>query len=466
MIGGTNRLVNTGGDVGSGTAQTYGISLSEDAALVMTNGAFGIVTRSHKADGTLGLNGHTLVKAGDKPFCIWTSGTKVAGTGTLEVAEGVLDVNMGALTAGKDTTLRIGPNASLTLGHSLTFGRIENSGTITFTPSTATNRVQGVWGGTGGTVYKTGSNYGTMPFYGNSRTTYYVQQGTLGVESTTRASTNPYAFNTADNPTANQRVVVSDGATFDMRGKRDANLSVVIAGTGVDGAGAFINSVAHINDTSSQTVQLTLADDASVGGDYDFGLLGPGYKATRLELDDHVLTIDKTGRFWLVNAAVTGTGTIRVARGVLSVQRAITGSGWSLEIGENGTLSNTVALAVASFRNAGAVAGTQMITVSGTVTATASAIPKLTLLDGARVAVASPGAPLTVTGQFVASGTITLDVAGMGMPDAPVPLLSVPAGTSLDNVEWKLENNVRGAVLSRRGGIPCLSKSGLVLSFR
>ncbi|MBR0504766.1 MAG: hypothetical protein IJJ84_05110, partial [Kiritimatiellae bacterium] len=103
---------------------------------------------------------------------------------------------------------------------------------------------------------------------------------------------------------------------------------------------------------------------------------------------------------------------------------------------------------------------------SGTVTATASAIPKLTLLDGARVAVASPGAPLTVTGQFVASGTITLDVAGMGMPDAPVPLLSVPAGTSLDNVEWKLENNVQGTVLSRLGDIPYLGKSGLVISFR
>jgi len=467
VIGGTNRLVNTGGDVGSGTAQTYGISLSEDAALVMTNGSFGIVTRSHKAAGTLGLNGYTLVKAGNKPFYIWTSGTKVAGTGTLEVAEGVLDVNMGALTADKNTTLRIGPNASLALGHNLTFGRIENNGTVAFTPSTATNRVQGVWGGTGGIVYKTGSNYGTMPFYGNSRTTYYVQQGTLGVESTTRASTNPYAFNTADSPTANQRVVVSAGATFDMRGKRDANFSVVIAGTGVGGTGAFVNSVAHITDDSSQAVQLTLADDASVGGDFDFGLLGPGYKPTRLDLDDHVLTIDKTGRFWLVSATVTGTGTIRVVRGVLAaVKRGITGSDWSLEIGADGTLSNTVALAVANFKNAGAATGTEMITVSGTVTATASAIPKLTLLDGARVAVASPGAPLTVTGQFVASGTITLDVAGMGMPDAPVPLLSVPAGTSLDNVEWKLENNAQGTVLSRRGGIPYLGKSGLVISFR
>lgn len=466
MIGGTNRLVNTGGDVGSGTAQTYGISLSEDAALVMTNGSFGIVTRSHKAAGTLGLNGYTLVKAGNKPFYIWTSGTKVAGTGTLEVAEGVLDVNMGALTADKNTTLRIGPNASLALGHNLTFGRIENNGTVAFTPSTATNRVQGVWGGTGGIVYKTGSNYGTMPFYGNSRTTYYVQQGTLGVESTTRASTNPYAFNTADSPTANQRVVVSAGATFDMRGKRDANFSVVIAGSGVGGKGAFVNSEAHISSTSSQAVQLTLADDASVGGDFDFGLLGPGYKPTRLELGDHVLTIDKAGNFWLVNATVTGSGRIRVSRGVLAVQRGITGSDWSLEIGPEGVLSNIVALAVVNFTNAGAVTGTQTVTVSGMVTATASAIPKLTLLDGARVAVASPDAPLTVTGQFVASGTITLDVAGMGAPDAPVPLLSVPAGTSLDNVEWKLENNAQGTVLSRRGGIPYLGKSGLVISFR
>ena len=466
VIGGTNRLVNTGGNVGSGTAQTYGISLSEDAALVMTNGAFGIVTRSHAAAGTLGLNGHTLVKAGNQPFYIWTSGTTVSGGGTLEIAAGTLNVNKGALSSGNNTTLRIGANASLTLGHDLSFTRIENNGTINFAPSLATNLVKGTYGGTGGTVYKTGANYGTMPFYGNSRTTYYVQQGTLGVQSTARSSASAYAFNTAENPQANQRVVVSPGATFDMRGIRDANYSVVIAGTGVGGAGAFVNSVANIGDGSSQAVQLTLADDASAGGNYDFGLLAPSYKATRLELDDHTRTINVARNFWLVNATVTGTGKVLVTRGTLSVQRGNSGSDWSLEIGAEGTLSNASAIAVVNFKNAGMIAGTQMITVSGTVTATRASIPKLTLRDGARVAVASSDAPLTVTGQFVASGTVTLDVAGMARPDKLVPLLSVPAGTSLDNVDWRLVNNLPGTTLVRRDGVPHLGRLGFVISFR
>ena len=107
-----------------------------------------------------------------------------------------------------------------------------------------------------------------------------------------------------------------------------------------------------------------------------------------------------------------------------------------------------------------------MITVSGTVTATRASIPKLTLRDGARVAVASSDAPLTVTGQFVASGTITLDVAGMGRPDKLVPLLSVPAGTSLDNVNWQLVNNLPGTTLVRRGGVPYLGRLGFIISFR
>ena len=465
-IGGTNRLVNTGGNLANNTAQTYGISLLEDATLNMTNGAFGIVTRGYSVAGTIALNGHKLVKDGDKDFHLFTSGTIVSGNGTLEIAGGLLNVAKGPLN-GNGSTLRIGENGAVKTTRDLTFSRIENSGTITFTPDEATNYVKATYGGTLGTVYKTGANYGTMPFYGNSRTTYYVQSGTLGIQSSARLNSSAYAFNTTENPTANQRVVVSPGATFDVRGVIDCNCSVVIAGTGAArSGGAFVNSVKSISNGTAQTVQLSLTADATVGGAYDFGLLAPGHNETRLDLGEHTLTIDKGGCFWMDHTTVIGEGTVRLTRGILCIWKAASGQDWSLEIGENGTITNSIALTLANFQNEGVIAGTQMITVTGTVTATSAAIPKLTLRNGAKVKVSSPDAPLRVTGQFVASGTITLDVEGMELPNSPVPLLSVPSGTALGNVEWQLVNFPAGGTLVRQNGIPCLGKSGFVISIR
>ncbi|MBP5321485.1 MAG: hypothetical protein J6334_10895, partial [Kiritimatiellae bacterium] len=383
--------------------------------------------------------------------------------GTLEVAEGTFQVSKGGVT-GVSATLKIDEEGTVEALHNLAFYTIENNGTITFNPGSATNTISGTYSGTG-VVHKTGSRYGMMTFHNGAKSVYYVDQGTLGVGSRTSVQGNPYAINTPENPHANMSVVVADGATFDINGIADNSSSVTIQGTGVGGKGAFVNNKADVGSGSLQTVQLTLTGDALVGGAYSFGILAPGYKATLLELGNHTLTIDKQKFFWLVNTTVTGEGTINVAGGTLSVRKGNAGSDYSLTVGENGRVEmvdGVSALTVADLKVDGTIVN-GAITASGTVTGGAGTIPNLTLVDGATIKIASYDNPVKVSGTYAASGTVTIDAAGLVPYEKPRALVSVPDGASVSGVTYKLVNAEPAAALIVKSGIPYLGKSGMLI---
>ena len=461
-IAGKDGLTNSGAAIGDGKAQAYGLALSGDAELTLGNG-FGIVTSGYGEAGTINLGDHTLVKSGANRFFIWTSGTTVSGAGTLEVAEGTLQVNKGGLT-GSSAALKIDENGTVEALHNLAFKTIENNGTITFNPGSATNTISGTYTGTG-VVHKVGSRVGMMTFHNGAKSVYYVDEGTLAVGSRTSVQGNPYAFNTPENPNANMSVVVADGATFDVNGVADNSCSVTIAGKGVGDKGAFVNTKSDVGSGSLQTVQLTLTADALVGGAYNFGILAPGYKPSLLELGEHTLTINKEKYFWLVNATVIGSGTINVTGGTLSVRKGIVGADYSLMIGEGGKMEmvdGVTAMTVTDLKNDGTItSGT--ITASGTVTAGKGAIPNLTLADGATIKITSLDQPLTVTGTYAASGTITVDAAGIPASPVPKPVVSVPAGTSVSGVTYKLINAEPSVTLAVKEGIPYLAKGGMLI---
>ena len=461
-ICGKDGIINSGEGMGTNKAQTYGINLSGNAELTM-NGLFGIVTSGYNQSGALGLGEYTLVKSGTNPFFIWTSGTTVSGSGTLEVAEGTFQVSKGGVT-GVSATLKIDEEGTVEALHNLAFYTIENNGTIMFNPGSATNTINGIYTGTG-VVHKLGANMGLMTFHNGAKSVYYVDGGTLGISQRTSVQGNPYAFNTPENPNANMSVVVADGATFDVNGVADTSCSVTIAGKGVGDKGAFVNSKSDVGSGSLQTVQLTLTADALVGGAYNFGVLAPGYRPTLLELGDHTLTINKEKYFWLVNATVTGSGTINVTGGTLSVQKGFAGTDYSLTVGENGKMemvSGVTAMAMRDLKNDGTITG-GTITASGTVTAGKGAIPNLTLADGATIKITSLEEPLVVSGTYTASGTVTVDAAGIPASPVPKPVVSVPAGTSVSGVTYKLINAEPSVTLAVRDGIPYLAKGGMLI---
>ena len=347
------------------------------------------------------------------------------------------------------------------MSNNLTFSAIENNGAINFNPGSATNTISGTYSGTG-VVRKTGKNLGLISFHNGAKSVYYVDQGTLGIYNRVSVSGNPYAFNTPENPNANMSVVVADGATFDLNGVADTSCSVTLAGTGVGGKGAFVNNKSHVSADNLQTVQLTLADDALVGGAYDFGLLAPRHQDTLLELGIYKLTINKTGNFWLHNATVTGTGTILVENGTLRVDKTKSlAEEATVEIGENGTLQLNIDMTMGNLVDNGAITGAGVPIVKGTVTATATEIPKLTLLDGATIKIPDADTPLKVSGAYTASGTIHVDAEGVEMGDkAYVELTSFPAAA---NCTYKLDKAAPGLSLSVVGGNLRLARGGLII---
>ena len=457
---GDDPIVNTGAEVDNGKSQMRGITLSGDASISQKDNGFHLISPGYSLSGVIELGAYTLTKKGEGTFCIWTGGTTVSGSGTLEVEEGAISVNKGSLT-GNDATLKIDATGTVEVSNNLTFSAIENNGAINFNPGSATNTISGTYSGTG-VVRKTGKNLGLISFHNGAKSVYYVDQGTLGIYNRVSVSGNPYAFNTPENPNANMSVVVADGATFDLNGVADTSCSVTLAGTGVGGKGAFVNNKSHVSADNLQTVQLTLADDALVGGAYDFGLLAPGHRDTLLELGAYKLTINKTGNFWLHNATVTGTGTILVENGTLRVDKTKSlAEEATVEIGENGTLQLNIDMTMGNLVDNGAITGAGVPIVKGTVTATATEIPKLTLLDGATIKIPDADTPLKVSGAYTASGTIHVDAEGVEMGDkAYVELTSFPAAA---NCTYKLDKAAPGLCLAVVDGNLRLARGGLLI---
>ena len=302
-----------------------------------------------------------------------------------------------------------------------------------------------------GTIVKTGNGTLTIPFNNDSTGVMIVSNGTLKVAS--KSGENTY--------TPTYTVRVARGATFDVNGIRDVNISVELE----EGA-FFVNRGSTIDNFTSQTVSLALEGDATVTIGKSFGLLAPNGAPTFLDLGSNTLTINETADtvgFWLRNTTITGDGTIAVERGALQCARAdSTGANCTLNIGESGILriDGTKTLCVSNFYNGGTLyngniyGGTAYGTllVNGTLTP-GNAMTNITLAAGATIK--ATGTAQMVSGTFSASGTITVDASEIDAQtlkaagETGIPVLTVPATFNPSSVEWNVENSVVNGVRAK-----------------
>lgn len=461
-------IVNSGEPRSMEKAQMHGLILAADVTLTPRS-TYSIVTPDLLMPGSLVLNGHTLTIMGeDTLFAMRTSDNAITGAGTIEVAEGCFYFDSSQVNAPQ-ATLQIEPEAVVTNRANMNWGRIVNNGTFVFDPQNNSNQVYAAACEGAGTYVKTGPNRGNMTFAANADrifSTYVVEQGTLGVWRSIRGQGNPYGFITDDEPDVNTLVDVKPGATFDLGGALDLNATARLAGEGVGGRGALVNTGAAIGTGKSQLTQIIVAEDALVGGTAEFGLLGPGYAPTRLDLRDKTLTTCNP-HFFLRACTITGTGTLAVTNGLLEFLAGTTvQDAFSLYVGPNGSFKSAIDVAVRDFASYGTFANAPRITASGTVTATGVAVPRLALADGATVAIADLEAPLAVSQELTGTGVVTLDLEGLVPSGASTPLFAAPAGTNLAGVTFKGVHVPNGYRISRVNTLPHLSRSGLEIFLR
>ena len=149
-------------------------------------------------------------------------------------------------------------------------------------------------------------------------------------------------------------VTVESGGAADMiRNHYLSCYSLFLSGDGIDGSGAAFRS-GGISDAENQphAMALTLTDDATVSANNAWGLVAPGFGATRLNLAGHRLTVAGTNNFLLCNTTINDTGTIEIAAGATlkTFKKSVSGNnatcdvknGGRLYVNQNTTFSNVV----------------------------------------------------------------------------------------------------------------------------
>ena len=281
-----------------------------------------------------------------------------------------------------------------------------------------------------GTIAKTGDGTAAIPFDTSSKGVTIVSNGTLKVASKTGSGTD-------------HTIRVADGAAFDVNGT-PLTLNVIL-----EKGARFVNTGTGLGYRNAQTVQLTLEGDAYVGGN-TFGLVGPSYAATSLDLGSHTLVIDMGDKeFSLVNTTIVGAGMIHVTSGRFSTRRDdSTGADCTISIGASGLFENNEHFTVSNFVNNGSIEyasswGRGMLEVTGGFETKTASFPKLTL-TGATVK--ATGAVATVLDTFSASGTVTIDASAItaqqlkDSADGRIAVLTVPSDANTSGADWKVSN--------------------------
>ena len=335
---------------------------------------------------------------------------------TLTINENV-NVSKIEFANGNGATLQINSDSTLTTGDISGIGKILNNGT----------------------VVKTGDGMVAWPFNNDSTGTNIVSSGTLKVVSKTGSGTG-------------HTVRVKSGAVFDANGVVDVNANVILE----EGA-YFVNEGGNINYNNSQTVSITLEGDATATATGKFGLIGPLYDPTTLNLGANTLTLDGANTFWLCNTTINGEGVIAVNSGTLGLAKnASTGNDCTIRIGARGAISMDAPLTVKNFENGGEISGSnKKLTVTGCLTPGSAAIPRLILESGATIK-ATYGTKQTVSTEFKATGTNTVDASAitkeqLKASETGIAVLTVPLDANTAGNTW----NVSGlAVRARATWVP------------
>ncbi|MFO1529876.1 MAG: autotransporter-associated beta strand repeat-containing protein [Kiritimatiellia bacterium] len=424
-VGGTGALVNTGAGIGNGTAQTSNLKLSADAA-VGGSGNWALLAAAYAA-ASLDLNGFTLTKTGANTLSL-VSATTTAGT--VRVSAGGLgfgSTNGGTGVAGAATAFNLDNTAgvSLSVVRDSSVGSLAGGGAAGGSVSIATGvkltagalgtdtALAGVISGAG-SFEKTGA--GTMTLSGANTYTGVttVSGGTLKIGHQNALG----AFQTGRPVT---QVTVNAGAAVDFNGINDAVYGYTIAGTGVGGTGALVNTGTAIGNGIAQTSNIKLSADATVGGAGNWALLTNGYGATTLDLNGFTLTKAGANTVHLVNSTTTA-GTVAVAEGTL--QLGTTTSAAAINAAAAAFVVNGGTLKVLNTSTLGSVTLN-----GGTLNTTQSLAAGITLNNTANT-IAPDGAYRVLSGQITGAGGFTVANGG----GTPGLALANPANNFAGNV--------------------------------
>ena len=386
-------------------AQFVALTLSGDASICVDGetSVAGFIPNNYNGKVNVNFGTYTLTKAGAGTlYFISKDGVAGTGAGKVVVADGTVQSGFYAGSSShletaftaSSATLEILEGAKYVAYGNLTFSKLTNNGCLELRTEVADATIASTCMYSGdGEVHKYGNEKAAyMPFNNASCSTWIVHGGRLCPNRCSdKPGGNTYAFNTPENPHANPKVIVENSATqrkskFDFNGINGVTVNLVLSGyrdMSVDtDRNALCTNAKDIPSNQMQMTQLTLADDARVGGPYSFGLMAPGYQESLLELGDKTMTLCLAAgkSFWLHNTTVTGTGRLLVESGnALFNHDGRQGTDWTLEIGAGGSAHFVTPMTVSNLVVRGSTAGAAGVTAYGTYAPLGSSLPKVTL---------------------------------------------------------------------------------------
>ena len=219
---------------------------------------------------------------------------------------------------------------------------------------------------------------------------------------------------------------VAGGATLDIGGQNLTTEVITIAGTGVGGLGAIINTG---GEQTNALGRLALSADATIGGAVRWDLRN---SAPTLDLGGFTLTKTGTTYIAMVGAATTNPGNIVINQGELSLSTSTTLAGSSansVTVNNGGTLSlyqssnahvwtlnlNTGSVFRAENGNRSQNFWVGPVNVSGATTLTADSGQNLTILgalSGTAGLTKTAAGTVVIGGNYALTGNITIAASG------------------------------------------------------
>jgi len=402
----SGAVFNSGDERNTDKSQFYDVTLGANASIrADANKGWGFVARGHNDAQTWNIGTNTFTKIGDGMLYLKNKGLTIAGTGTFAVEEGSVKYfynykdKAACSFAGANATLAIGTNGTFAVSGGFQMKNVRNEGTWELRPTDGVDMdVNTVYTGRGTVIVEGGDKSASLPIVSAQPSTYIVKSGRLAA----RANSNNGAQNLRNLPgQANvmPKIVVQNGGQYDLNGKFDITSQVVISGkrdaNNAESGGAWVNrSGTDLTIDQAQTVQLTLAADAMLSGNSNFGLLGPGHCTTWLELGAYELDIFmQTNKvFFIDNTTVVGTGTLKVRQGTFRFCKyASSGADWTLNVEANGKTMHDVDGTCSNLVYRGQSSGSAKLTAYGTYLPGSATLPKVTL--------AGVGAGIDVSGK-------------------------------------------------------------------
>jgi fibronectin-binding autotransporter adhesin len=418
-FGAANALATTGVIMSAGTLDLAGfnpsiLGLRSDGATasIVTNSAAGTGTNTLSiTGGWFGTYSGAIQNGATAKTGLIVSGTNarfsLSGTSTFT---GGLTINGAGNTNGADSGVILGISSDAALGATANVVTLNNGGTLFnsnsttagwttgTTPTLAAGRSIVLGSGVGGVLRV----YGNTVFTVNSvisgsgalsktdggilalgGTNTYTGVTTVSVGTIRLDSIQALGSFITGRPVT--QVLVASGGAVDLNA-RGATYGYTIAGTGVGGTGALVNTGAAIGNGSAQTSNIKLSANATIGGANNWALLTNSYNPTSLDLSGFTLTKAGANTIALVSTTTTA-GAISVSAGTLAF--GVTNGGTGV-VGAASSLSlaNTAGVSLSLVRDSsiGSLAGggtTGGSVALGSSTLTIGALNANTNLSGA-----------------------------------------------------------------------------------